>query len=102
MKWTSSLLLSLLAAGATSATPIGDFNGLQTILTGIVEHAGDLSGLLEGATKDILDFVDSSRDAVEEDAKKVLSDAEKTVEKWAEGGREFVKQHGTTCRWHLS
>jgi hypothetical protein len=100
MKLSPPVLLSLLVAGRASATPIGDFNGLQSILTGIVDHADDLSRLLQTTTKDILNFVDGSRDAAIKDSKKILTDVEKDLESWIENGREFITQHGTTCEWH--
>lgn len=97
MKWTSSFLLSLLVAGTANASPVGDFNGLQTILSGIVEHADGLAEWLNGATKDILDYVDESREVIKDGAKKLLKGAGEKAEIWTEDGLEYISQHGTIC-----
>lgn len=89
MRVTKALFFSLFAAVLTSANPVQNLDGLQTILTGTpeqVQFLGDVFGeIVEGVER------------IVEESKKLFSDASETVDRWVHDGREYIKQHDQIC-----
>ena len=101
MKWSySSLLLPLLISKRASASPFYSSNGFQTVLSGVVEHVDDFSGLLDDVKEDIVDFMNGLHDTIGRDTRKPIKEVKGPERVWStEDGRRFVQQHGTTCKF---
>lgn len=81
-------LLPLLSLPTTWAVPASE---LQTILNEI----GDLAEF--SGVNDLFGDITKGVGQVAKQADKLFHDGQEKVEKWAEEGKEFVKQNGLTC-----
>lgn len=93
MRLTSLSLLSLISALAARAAPFDELEGLQAVLADQHGFSPLASGIFGGV-------VDGAEKAAA-DARKAATGAKEAVERWAQGGREFVKQNGLTCMFLL-
>ena len=76
-------LVSLLFVQAALAVPAAD---LQTVLGELDLSGGVFGGIAKG---------------IEHAVEGILHDGKDRIEKWAEDGKEFVKQNGLVCEWLL-
>lgn len=100
----SAALLSIvglaLGVGRGFATP-ADNEGLQVVL-GELRGGDGVLGDVGRVVEEIERVVEGVVEEVVEGVGKFVGDAGERVEKWMEGGREFVRQHGHTCELDFS
>lgn len=101
MKATISACLTLLLAlGArASAVPADEFDLLQSQFEGLQTVISSTDRLNEFAHGVLGNIENEGKNALK-NGKNILKGAKGRVERWAESGREFVKQQGQTCTRH--
>lgn len=94
MKASPALLLPLLAAVSSTATPLDDSYNLQTIFPGNVDQSRFYSNEFSKIAEEVEHVID--------DSKKLFSEVTESFERWMHDGREYIKQNDHTCRFLMT
>ena len=93
MKTATGLLIPLLAAIVSTATPLQDSYGLQTVLSGVAEQSHfyqDEFGKIIGNAEHVFD-----------ESRKLFSEITDDFKRWIHDGREYIRQNDQICLFCL-
>lgn len=95
----SIALAAALAAVPATAGPVRE-RSLQSILSGLLDHQEFVGGLFGNVIQDVAEELGSAKDRsqkVVDGARRIIDDAGRTVERWVQDGRDYIKQNDLIC-----
>lgn len=95
----SIALVAALAAVPATAGPVRE-RSLQSILSGLLDHQEFVGGLFGNVIQDVAEELGSAKDRsqkVVDGARRFVDGAERTVERWVQDGRDYIKQNDLIC-----
>lgn len=95
----SIALAAALAAVPATAGPVRE-RSLQSILSGLLDHQEFVGGLFGNVIQDVAEELGSAKDRsqkVVDGARRIIDGAGRTVERWVQDGRDYIKQNDLIC-----